>query len=607
MKRTIGIDLGTTNSCVATVEDGRSVVIVNQNGERTTPSIVAFTKQGERLVGQSARRQAVTNAARTVMSVKRRMGSDWRLNIDGKLYTPQELSAMILRQLKQDAENYLGGEVTDAVITVPAYFNDVQRQATKDAGRIAGLNVLRIINEPTSAALAYGLDNGQPQKIMVYDLGGGTFDVSVIEIGAGVIEVLATGGDNHLGGDDFDARVADWIVNEFKRTNRIDLSRDPAAYQRVREAAETAKKELSSSDMAQIMLPFIAQNAQGPVHLDMQLSRARFNELIGDLVDKTAQPVRQALADAGISARELGMVLLVGGSTRLPLVQQKVRQLTGKEPSRSINPDECVAQGAALQANLLAGDKSITLGSSSAAPGAKSAGGGILLLDVCPLSLSVETVGGVATQLIRRNTTLPTQYSKIFTTAASFQSSVEINVLQGERPMARDNKSIGKFRLTGIQRALAGVPQIEVTFDIDVNGILKVSARDLVTGRQQGITITAADRMSDYEIEQARRDAEAYAAQDETRREALDAVREAQSLLIRVNTALGKYQKQIDRQERRQIKNACDELGRLLKGIKVDKVTDKQLSDLSQSAARLKNYSAGLMYLYENDSSNPEA
>ena len=604
MKRTIGIDLGTTNSCVATVEDGKSVVIVNQNGERTTPSIVAFTRQGERLVGQSARRQAVTNTERTVLSIKRRMGSSWKLNIDGKLYNPQEISGMILRQLKQDAESYLGGEVTDAVITVPAYFNDVQRQATKNAGRIAGLNVLRIINEPTSAALAYGLDNGETQKIMVYDLGGGTFDVSVIEIGSGVIEVLATGGDNHLGGDDFDRRVADWIVDEFKRTNRIDLSRDPAAYQRVREAAETAKKELSSSDMAQIMLPFIAQNVQGPVHLDMQLSRAKFNELISDLVEKTAVPVRQALSDAGISARELGMVLLVGGSTRIPLVQQKVRQLTGKEPSRSINPDECVAQGAALQANLLAGDKSITLGSSASVPGQNGSGGGILLLDVCPLSLSIETVGGVATQLIKRNTTLPTQYSRIFTTAAPFQSSVEINVLQGERPMARDNKSIGKFRLTGIQRAMAGVPQIEVTFDIDVNGILKVSARDLVTGRQQGITITADDRMSDFEIEQARRDAETYAAQDKTRREALDAVREAQILLTRVNTALGQYQKQLDKAERKQIKSACDELGKRINAIKVDKVTPEQLKALNESGERLKNYSAGLMYIYEQNAGN---
>ena len=603
MRRTIGIDLGTTNSCVATVEDGRSVVIVNANGERTTPSIVAFTRQGERLVGQSARRQAVTNAERTVMSVKRRMGSDWRLNIDGRAFTPQELSAMILRQLKQDAENYLGGEVTDAVITVPAYFNDVQRQATKDAGRIAGLNVLRIINEPTSAALAYGLDNGQTQKIMVYDLGGGTFDVSVIEIGSGVIEVLATGGDNHLGGDDFDARVADWIVQEFKKQQRIDLSRDAAAYQRVREAAETAKKELSTADIAQIMLPFVAQNAQGPVHLDLQLSRAKFNELIADLVDRTQAPVRQALSDAGISARELGMVLLVGGSTRIPLVQQKVKQLTGKEPSRAINPDECVAQGAALQANLLAGDKSIALGANSVPAGSKVSGG-ILLLDVCPLSLSIETVGGVATQLIRRNTTLPTQYSKIFTTASSFQSSVEINVLQGERPMARDNKSIGRFRLTGIQRALAGVPQIEVPFDIDVNGILKVSARDLATGRQQGITITADDRMSESEIEQARRDAENYAAQDGERREMIEVQREAESLLLKVNTALGKYQKQIDKQERRQIKNACDELGRLLKRLKPGNVEAKQLSEIRESMSRLKNYSAGLMYIYENDNTN---
>ena len=590
MSRTIGIDLGTTNSCVATVEGGKPVVIANSSGERTTPSVVAFTKQGERLVGSTARRQAVTNADRTIASVKRHMGTGWRTNIDGKTYNPQEISAMILRQLKSDAEDYLGGPVTDAVITVPAYFNDIQRQATKDAGRIAGLNVLRIINEPTSAALAYGLDNGQPQKIMVYDLGGGTFDVSVIEIGEGVIEVLATNGDNHLGGDDFDQRVTDWIVREFKRDSRVDLSRDPATLQRVREAAETAKKELSASETATINLPYIAQNASGPVHLDMSLTRAKFNELTADLVERTAGPVRQALSDAGIAASELGMVLLVGGSTRIPAVQEKVRVLTGKNPSKSINPDECVAQGAAVQANSLAGKNSLM----------DTSGNGILLLDVCPLSLSIETVGGVATRLIERNTTLPTRYSQVFTTAAPYQTSVEVHVLQGERPMARDNKTIGKFRLNGIKRAMAGVPQIEVTFDIDVNGIVKVSAKDLDTGREQSITITANDKMSDAEIEQAIRDAEQYAAQDGIRREAMEVSREAQTILSRADRALGVAGKQLDKQEKKQVKADSAELSKLLSKLKLDNVTEAQLSEIRAAASRLKASSDHVCSLFDD-------
>ena len=590
MSRTIGIDLGTTNSCVATVEGGKPVVIANSSGERTTPSVVAFTKQGERLVGSTARRQAVTNADRTIASVKRHMGTGWRTNIDGKTYNPQEISAMILRQLKSDAEDYLGGPVTDAVITVPAYFNDIQRQATKDAGKIAGLNVLRIINEPTSAALAYGLDNGQPQKIMVYDLGGGTFDVSVIEIGEGVIEVLATNGDNHLGGDDFDQRVTDWIVREFKRDSRVDLSRDPATLQRVREAAETAKKELSASETATINLPYIAQNASGPVHLDMSLTRAKFNELTADLVERTAGPVRQALSDAGIAASELGMVLLVGGSTRIPAVQEKVRVLTGKNPSKSINPDECVAQGAAVQANSLAGKNSLM----------DTSGNGILLLDVCPLSLSIETVGGVATRLIERNTTLPTRYSQVFTTAAPYQTSVEVHVLQGERPMARDNKTIGKFRLNGIKRAMAGVPQIEVTFDIDVNGIVKVSAKDLDTGREQSITITANDKMSDAEIEQAIRDAEQYAAQDGIRREAMEVSREAQTILSRADRALGVAGKQLDKQEKKQVKADSAELSKLLSKLKLDNVTEAQLSEIRAAASRLKASSDHVCSLFDD-------
>ena len=575
MSKAIGIDLGTTNSCVSVVEGGRAVVIPTPEGERTTPSVVAFTKEGERLVGSRAKRQAAVNAQRTISSVKRDMGTDRVFHIDEDRFNPQTISAMILRKLRSDAEAYLGEPVSDAVITVPAYFNDIQRQATKDAGRIAGLNVLRIINEPTSAALAYGLDNGAAQKIMVYDLGGGTFDVSIIEIGDNVIEVLATAGDNHLGGDDFDQRVVDWILGECRRLHRQDPGRDPSAMQRIREAAEQAKKELSSSENAMIQLPFLMMNGGTPVHLETTLTRAKFNELTRDLVDRTAGPVQSALNDAGLAASELGRVLLVGGSTRIPAVAEKVRQLTGKEPSRSINPDECVAQGAAIQANTLH-QKNELSGTNTAL---KGPGTGILLLDVTPLSLSIETVGGVATRLVERNSTLPVHYSQIFSTAAPYQSNVEIHVLQGERPMARDNRTIGKFRLGGIRRAPAGVPQIEVTFDIDTNGILTVSAKDLDTGRAQSITITANDRMSDAEVEQARRDAEQYAAQDGIRRDAIELSREGNQLLSETERAMAVCAKQLDKAEKKQLKTDCDALRRALKP-RPDKMSPSDLDAL---------------------------
>ena len=504
MGKIIGIDLGTTNSCVAVMEGGQPTVIANTEGARTTPSVVAFTKAGERLVGEPAKRQAVTNAERTISSIKREMGSDYRVAIDEKKYSPQEISAMILQKMKADAEGYLGEKVTEAVITVPAYFNDAQRQATKDAGKIAGLDVKRIINEPTAAALAYGLDNEKEQKIMVYDLGGGTFDVSIIEIGDGVIEVLSTAGNNRLGGDDFDQKVADYMIAEFKKEQGVDLSADKMAMQRIKEAAEKAKKELSSATTTNINLPFISMNESGPLHFDMTLTRAKFDELTNDLVQKTSEPVTRALSDAGISASELGQVLLVGGSTRIPAVQEEVKRLTGKEPSKSLNPDECVALGASVQGGKLAGD---------------AGAGDILLLDVTPLSLSIETMGGVATRLIERNTTIPTKKSQIFSTAADNQTAVDINVVQGERQFARDNKSLGQFRLDGIAPAPRGVPQIEVTFDIDANGIVNVSAKDLGTGKEQHITITAGSNMSDEDIDKAVIVAAAFESQDKKRKE----------------------------------------------------------------------------------------
>ena len=553
MGATIGIDLGTTNSCMATMEGGRVTIIPNAEGERTTPSVVAFSKDGERLVGSVAQRQAAVNPDRTISSVKRHMGTSWTAKIDGKAYTPQELSAMILAKLRRDAENFLGQEVTDAVITVPAYFDDSQRQATKDAGRIAGLNVLRIINEPTSAALAYGLDNGAAQKVMVYDLGGGTFDISIIEIGDDVIEVLATSGDNHLGGDDFDECIANHLLQVFQQQTGVNLQRDAMAAQRVRQAAEQAKKELSSATSTQVNLPFIAQGSGGPLHMDITLTRAEFDRLTAHLVERTTGPVHSALNDAGIAASELSSVLLVGGSTRIPAVQEHVRALTGKEPSSSINPDECVATGAAIQGETLSSSSSGIVQANS-----------LLLLDVTPLSLSIETVGGVATRLVERNTTLPVHYSQIFSTAAPFQTSVEIKVLQGERPMAADNKAIGTFRLKGIKRAPAGVPKIEVTFDIDTNGILTVSAKDLDTGREQSIVIDDSDRMSDEEIERAIQDAKDYAEEDEFRRATLDVRQKANDLLNECNQALATLGKQLDKHEKRQIKADMAELQRVL-------------------------------------------
>ena len=573
MSKIIGIDLGTTNSCVAVMEGGKPTVIANAEGSRTTPSIVAFTKTGERLVGEPAKRQAVTNAEKTVSSIKRHMGSDYRVSIDDKKYSPQEISAMILQKLKADAENYIGEKVTEAVITVPAYFNDAQRQATKDAGKIAGLEVKRIINEPTAAALAYGLDNEKEQKIMVYDLGGGTFDVSIIEIGDGVIEVLATSGNNRLGGDDFDQKVVAYIVDEFKKQEGVDLSTDKMAMQRIKEAAEKAKMELSSATTTNINLPFITATQDGPKHLDINLTKAKFDELTADLVELTAEPVRKALSDAGISASELGKVLLVGGSTRIPAVQDKVKQLTGHEPSKSLNPDECVAIGASVQGGKLAGDEGA---------------GDILLLDVTPLTLSIETLGGVATPLIERNTTIPTKKSQIFSTAADNQSAVDINVVQGERQFAKDNKSLGQFRLDGIPPAMRGVPQIEVTFDIDANGIVNVSAKDLGTGKEQHITITAGSNMSDDEIERAVKEAAQYEAEDKKRKEAIDARNEADSTVFQIEKALNEAGDKISADEKTQVEADLNALKEMVAGLPQDgTMTDAQLTDLKAAQEKL--------------------
>lgn len=585
MGKVIGIDLGTTNSCVSVIENNTPVIIPAASGGMTTPSVVAFTKNGERLVGESARRQAVTNTERTISSVKRHMGTNWHMQIDGTDYKPQTISAMILMQLKKDAEGFLGEPVTEAVITVPAYFNDVQRQATKDAGRIAGLEVKRIINEPTSAALSYGLNHGEPQKVMVYDLGGGTFDVSIIEIGDGVLEVLSTSGDNHLGGDDFDGRIVDWLVQSFKEQQRVDLRKDFAAMQRVKDAAEQAKKELSSSDSTQILLPYLTQHKGEPLHMDFTLTRGKFQQLVQDLIERTAGPVQNALSDAGIAPSELGRVLLVGGSTRIPAVQDKVRQLTGKEPSKNINPDECVAKGAAILGSTLQGNSIVAAGS----------GQNLLLLDVTPLSLSIETVGGVATRLVERNTTLPTRYSKIFTTAAPYQRSVEIHVLQGERPMAKDNKTIGKLKLKGIKSAPAGVPQIEVTFNIDANGILKVSARDLDTGKQQSVTITADDRMSEEEIQKAMWEAQNYAGQDQIRRDAMEILGECQSLLSRTDQAVKNAGKQLDRATKKQIKSDSSRLRKLVAKCRLDKVKESDLNELQSAKIQLENSAASIL------------
>ncbi|WP_294898518.1 molecular chaperone DnaK [uncultured Eubacterium sp.] len=573
MSKIIGIDLGTTNSCVAVMEGGKPVVVANTEGARTTPSVVAFTKTGERLVGEPAKRQAVTNAEKTISSIKREMGTDYKKEIDGKKYSPQEISAMILQKLKADAENYLGEKVSEAVITVPAYFNDAQRQATKDAGKIAGLDVKRIINEPTAAALAYGLDNEKEQKIMVYDLGGGTFDVSIIEIGDGVIEVLSTSGDNRLGGDDFDQKITDYMIAEFKKQEGVDLSTDKMALQRLKEAAEKAKKELSSATTTNINLPFITATAEGPKHFDMNLTRAKFDELTRDLVDRTAVPVQNALKDAGLTASELGQVLLVGGSTRIPAVQDKVKQLTGKEPSKSLNPDECVAIGASIQGGKLAGD---------------AGAGEVLLLDVTPLSLSIETMGGVATRLIERNTTIPTRKSQIFSTAADNQTAVDINVVQGERQFARDNKSLGQFRLDGIPPARRGVPQIEVTFDIDANGIVNVSAKDLGTGKEQHITITAGSNMSDDEIDKAVKEAAEFEAQDKKRKEAIDTRNDADSFVFQTEKALEEVGSGISDAEKAPVQADLDALKALLEAHpEADKMTDAELDEMKAAKEKL--------------------
>ena len=581
MSKIIGIDLGTTNSCVAVMEGGKPTVIANAEGARTTPSIVAFTKTGERLVGEPAKRQAVTNAEKTIASIKRDMGTDHGRTIDDKKYSPQQISAMILQKLKADAEGYLGEKVSEAVITVPAYFNDAQRQATKDAGKIAGLDVKRIINEPTAAALAYGLDNEKEQKIMVYDLGGGTFDVSIIEIGDGVIEVLATNGDTHLGGDDFDNKIIDWMLSEFKKAEGVDLSGDKMAMQRLKEAAEKAKKELSSAMTTNINLPFITATAEGPKHFDMNLSRAQFDDLTRDLVERTAIPVQNAMKDAGLTNADLGQVLLVGGSTRIPAVQDKVRQLTGKEPSKNLNPDECVAIGASIQGGKLAGD---------------AGAGDILLLDVTPLTLSIETMGGIATHLIERNTTIPTKKSQVFSTAADNQTAVDINVVQGERQFAKDNKSLGQFRLDGIAPAPRGIPQIEVTFDIDANGIVNVSAKDLGTGKEQHITITAGSNMSDSDIDRAIKEAQEFEAQDKKKKENVEAVNDADAFVMQTEKALKEVGDKVSDTDRSTVQADVDAVKAILERVrgKEANASDSDIDELKAAKEKLTNSAQGV-------------
>lgn len=577
MGTVIGIDLGTTNSCVAVIEGDTPTVITSKEGYRTTPSVVAFTKSKELIVGDAAKRQAAVNSDRTIFSIKRHMGTDYRKKIDGKYYTPQEISAFILMKLKEDAEDFLGQPVTDAVVTVPAYFTDAQRQATKDAGKIAGLNILRIINEPTSAALAYGLDNGMAQKVLVYDLGGGTFDVSVIDIGDNVIEVLATSGDNHLGGDDFDERIVNYLVEQFKISDGINLSKDVSAMQRLREEAEKAKKELSSSVTTNINLPFIAMSKDGPHHIDITLSRQTFNELTADLVDRTITPVENALHDAGLSKTDINMVLLVGGSTRIPAVADKVRQLMGKEPSRNLNPDECVALGAAVQGGKLGNQLQ-----------AGSAASEIILMDVTPMSLSIETMGGIASRLIERNTTIPTRHSQIFTTAGNFQTSVDIKVFQGERKFTRDNKLLGNFRLNGIKRAMAGVPQIEVTFDIDVNGIVNVSAKDLGTGREQSITITSSSNMTEEEIAKARWEAEIYSKQDEAYQNFIDIREDAVKTLNEANNALAANKKVWEKDKKKNVKAQIGHLGKLISKAPIDKLNEEKAASMHEASEAVK-------------------
>ena len=591
MSKIIGIDLGTTNSCVAVMEGGQPTVIANSEGARTTPSVVAFTKSGERLVGETAKRQAVTNVDGTVISIKRHMGENYKFNYDGKGFSPQEISAMILQKLKKDAESYIGEEVKEAVITVPAYFSDAQRQATKDAGKIAGLDVKRIINEPTAAALAYGLDNEKEQKIMVYDLGGGTFDVSIIEIGDGVIEVLATAGNNRLGGDDFDERITQYMLDDFKSKEGVDLSKDTMALQRLRVAAEQAKKELSSAMQTNINLPYITATAEGPKHFDMTLTRAKFDELTHDLVEKTAEPVRRALSDAGLTNADLGQVLLVGGSTRIPAVQDKVRQLTGKEPSKALNPDECVALGASIQGGKLSGE---------------AGAGDILLLDVTPLSLSIETMGGIATRLIERNTTIPTKKSQIFSTAADNQTAVDINVLQGERQFAKDNKSLGQFRLDGIPPARRGVPQIEVTFDIDANGIVNVSAKDLGTGKEQHITITAGSNMSESEIDKAVKEAAEFEAQDKKRKEAIDTKNNADSMVFQVENALKEAGDKLDANDKAAVEADLNALKDILaKYTNTEDLGDAQVAEIKAAQEKMME-SAQKLFAKMYEAQNPQ-